>query len=76
MQVSVTTVVYKCALHGLIYIWDLKGTIKNTNFEDAKETQYCIVTVSVATTHELSPQFSVTFLKQNGKKSRENVSEN
>jgi len=33
------TVVSKCALHGLIYIWDLKGTIKNTNFKDAKENQ-------------------------------------
>ena len=26
-------------MHGLIYIWDLKGTIKNTNFKDAKENQ-------------------------------------
>jgi len=33
------TVVSKCALHGLIYIWDLKATIKNTNFKDAKENQ-------------------------------------
>lgn len=33
------TVVSKCALHGLIYVWDLKATIKNTNFKDAKENQ-------------------------------------
>ena len=33
------TVVSKCALHGLIYIWDLKATIKNTNLKDAKENQ-------------------------------------
>ena len=30
----------------------------------------------VGSIHELLPQFSVTFLKQNGKKSWENVSEN
>ena len=31
------TVVSKCALHGLIYVWDLKSTIKNINFQDVKE---------------------------------------
>ena len=31
------TVVSKCALHGLIYVWDLKSTIKSINFKGAKE---------------------------------------
>lgn len=31
------TVVSKCALHGLIYVWDLKSTTKSINFKDAKE---------------------------------------
>ena len=38
-MVSDWTVVSKCALHGLIYVCDLKATIKNTNFKDAKENQ-------------------------------------
>ena len=28
------TVVSKCALHGLIYVWDLKATVKNIDNED------------------------------------------
>ena len=28
------TVVSKCALHGLIYVWDLKATVKNIDYED------------------------------------------
>lgn len=29
------TVVSKCALHGLIYVWDLKSTVKEINLEEA-----------------------------------------
>ena len=35
-----------------------------------------VLIFSLVTTHELSPQFSLMFLKQNGKKSSENVSKN
>lgn len=28
------TVVSKCALHGLIYVWDLKSTVKKIDFEN------------------------------------------
>jgi hypothetical protein len=31
------TVVSKCALHGLIYVWDLKATSKKINFDDASK---------------------------------------
>ena len=31
------TVVSKCALHGLIYVWDLKATVKKINFDNLKE---------------------------------------
>ena len=27
------TVVSKCALHGLIYVWDLKSTVKKIDFD-------------------------------------------
>ena len=27
------TVVSKCALHGLIYVWDLKATVKKIDFD-------------------------------------------
>ena len=36
-MVSDWTVASKCALHGLIYVWDLKATVKNLNFENATE---------------------------------------
>merc|ERR1712010_439939 len=29
------TVVSKCALHGLIYVWDLKSTVKKIDFDSA-----------------------------------------
>lgn len=32
------TIVSKCALHGLIYVFDLKTTIKNINFEEEEAT--------------------------------------
>ena len=33
-MVSETTIVAKCALHGLIYMWDLKATTKKIDTED------------------------------------------
>ena len=33
------TVVSKCALHGLIYVWDLKSTVKKINFDSVTKGQ-------------------------------------
>ena len=31
------TVVSKCALHGLIYVWDLKATVKKIDFDSVTD---------------------------------------
>ena len=36
-MVSEWVVASKCALHGLIYVWDLKATVKNVNFDNVTE---------------------------------------
>ena len=36
-MVSDWTVASKCALHGLIYVWDLKATVKKVNYENATQ---------------------------------------
>ena len=42
------TVVSKCALHGLIYVWDLKQTAKKIDFDNVKGEEPKVVEQEVS----------------------------